>query len=97
MLFDIPTVYGSNPQGVDNKEYARASGFTGYRVLVILSASSFGLVKAVLAYQDHSTAPATLEWLLGVVVFLLSVVRINPTYVGSSFIRIKKVILDERI
>jgi hypothetical protein len=78
------TVDGYNSRGVDNKEYARASGFTGYRILVILSTSSFGLVKAVLAYQGHSTAPTT-------------VILINPIYVGSLFIRIKQVILDERI
>ncbi|KDQ57201.1 hypothetical protein JAAARDRAFT_157341 [Jaapia argillacea MUCL 33604] len=44
---------------------------TGYRFFVIVSTAGFGLSKAYLSYKGQSTAPNTLDWLYGVVVFLL--------------------------
>lgn len=43
---------------------------TGYRLLVIILTSSFGLSKAVLTYQGQSIAPTTLDVVFGVVVAL---------------------------
>ena len=44
---------------------------TGYRLLVIGLTAGFGLSKAKLSYQGQSTAPNTLDWLYGVIAFLL--------------------------
>jgi len=44
---------------------------TGYRILVITLTAGFGLSKAKLSYQGYSTAPNTLDWLYGVVAFLI--------------------------
>lgn len=44
---------------------------TGYRLLVIALTAIFGLSKAVLSYRGQSTVPTTLDWMYGVVVFLL--------------------------
>ncbi|KIK08986.1 hypothetical protein K443DRAFT_672030 [Laccaria amethystina LaAM-08-1] len=44
---------------------------TLYRILVIALTAGFGLWKAALSYRGESTAPTTLDWVYGVVVFLL--------------------------
>ncbi|EAU90588.2 hypothetical protein CC1G_00972 [Coprinopsis cinerea okayama7 len=44
---------------------------TLYHVLVVGSTSIFGFFKAWLPYNGHSTVPNTLDWLYGVVFFLL--------------------------
>ena len=44
---------------------------TSYRVLVIFLTAIFGLSKAYLSYRGYSTAPTTVDWLYGVLVFLL--------------------------
>ncbi|KAF8967693.1 hypothetical protein BDZ97DRAFT_505399 [Flammula alnicola] len=44
---------------------------TGYRILVIFLTAGFGLSKAKLSYQGKSTAPNTLDWMYGVVAFLI--------------------------
>ncbi|KAF9563949.1 hypothetical protein CPC08DRAFT_632125 [Agrocybe pediades] len=44
---------------------------TGYRILVVGLTTGFGLSKAKLSYQGYSTAPNTLDWLYGVLGFLL--------------------------
>ena len=44
---------------------------TLFRLLVILLTSSFGITKAWLSYHGFSTAPTTLEWLYGVLVFIM--------------------------
>jgi len=44
---------------------------TGYRILVIVLTAGFGLSKAKLSYEGYSTAPNTLDWLYGVVAFLV--------------------------
>lgn len=44
---------------------------TGYRLLVIFLTAGFGLSKAKLSYNGLSTAPTTLDWMNGVVAFLL--------------------------
>ncbi|KIJ32617.1 hypothetical protein M422DRAFT_52771 [Sphaerobolus stellatus SS14] len=41
---------------------------TGFRLLTLLSTSGFGVVKAILSYLGHSTAPTTLDWAFGVVI-----------------------------
>lgn len=43
---------------------------TGYRILTVLLTAGFGLSKAILSYRGLSTAPTTVDWLYGVVVFL---------------------------
>ncbi|KAF8159617.1 hypothetical protein B0H34DRAFT_411238 [Crassisporium funariophilum] len=42
-----------------------------YRLLVIGTTAGFGISKARLSYQGYSTAPNTIDWLYGVVVFLM--------------------------
>ena len=44
---------------------------TGYRLLTLLLTAGFGLSKAKLSYEGYSTAPNTLDWLYGVVAFLM--------------------------
>lgn len=44
---------------------------TGYRMLVLGLAITFGLSKARLAYLGQSTALNTLDWLYGVGAFLM--------------------------
>jgi len=39
---------------------------TGYRLLTSISVTSFGLVKAGLAYQDFSQAANAVDWISGV-------------------------------
>jgi len=50
---------------------AHHPGLTGYRLLVILLTAIFGLSKAGLSYNGQSTVPTTLDWMYGVVVFVL--------------------------
>ncbi|KDR80573.1 hypothetical protein GALMADRAFT_207602 [Galerina marginata CBS 339.88] len=51
--------------------HGHAPRMTGYRILVIVLTAGFGLSKAKLSYQGYSTAPNTLDWLYGVVAFLI--------------------------
>jgi hypothetical protein len=44
---------------------------TGYRLIVIALTVGFGLSKAILCYKGKSIAPITLEWVFGVVIYLL--------------------------
>ncbi|KAF8995233.1 hypothetical protein BDQ17DRAFT_1430493 [Cyathus striatus] len=44
---------------------------TGYRILVVALTAGFGFFKALLSYLGKNTAPNTLDWMYGVVVFLL--------------------------
>lgn len=44
---------------------------TGYRILTVALTAGFGSYKAKLSYEGYSTAPNTLDWLYGVVVFLM--------------------------
>lgn len=44
---------------------------TLFRLLVVFLTSSFGISKAWLSYHGYSTAPNTLDWLYGVLVFIL--------------------------
>lgn len=44
---------------------------TLFRLLVVLSTAVFGFSKAWLSYRGESTAPTTLDWLYGVLVFAL--------------------------
>jgi len=63
----------ANPQLVQQHTEHRTHhpGLTGYRLLVILLTAIFGLSKAGLSYHGQSTAPTTLDWIYGVVVFIL--------------------------
>ncbi|PPQ62903.1 hypothetical protein CVT24_006301 [Panaeolus cyanescens] len=54
----------------DASHHARWPKLTGYRLLVVLFTASFGTWKAYLSYRGYSTAPNTLDWLSGVVIFL---------------------------
>lgn len=44
---------------------------TGYRLIVIALTVGFGLSKTILSYKGKSIAPITLEWVFGVVIYLL--------------------------
>jgi len=44
---------------------------TGYRLLNIVLIFSIGVAKAVLTYQGKSTAPTTLDWVLGVLLAII--------------------------
>jgi len=61
----VPSLDGT---AQDRQSYPRV---TGYRILVISLTAGFGLSKAKLSYQGYSTAPNTLDWLYGVVAFLM--------------------------
>ena len=63
---------------------AHHPGLTGYRLLVILLTAIFGLSKAGLSYNGQSTAPTTLDWMYGVVVFILYV-PVPPYLCCSKF------------
>ncbi|KAF9480520.1 hypothetical protein BDN70DRAFT_877510 [Pholiota conissans] len=57
--------------GPSTRRPTRYPKLTGYRLLVIFLTAGFGLSKAKLSYNGQSTAPNTLDWLYGVVAFLL--------------------------
>ncbi|KAI0043435.1 hypothetical protein FA95DRAFT_1498636 [Auriscalpium vulgare] len=43
---------------------------TGYRLLNTLLVTVFGIAKAILSYRGGRDAPTTLDWVLGVVVYV---------------------------
>ncbi len=47
---------------------------TGFRLLLTFSFLGAGLCKAILAYLGFSAAPTTLDWIVGIVLALTSVV-----------------------
>ena len=50
---------------------AKHAPITGYRLLVSVSAVSFGLAKATLSYRNAKViVPSAVEWVYGVVVTL---------------------------
>ncbi|PPQ90777.1 hypothetical protein CVT25_010166 [Psilocybe cyanescens] len=59
------------PHGVPTYVRGGHPRMTGYRILVIALTTGFGLSKAKLSYDGYSTAPNTLDWLYGVVAFLI--------------------------
>ncbi|TFK31737.1 hypothetical protein BDQ12DRAFT_92627 [Crucibulum laeve] len=63
--------YLSTEQAITPTNSTRHPKLTGYRLLVIILTASFGFSKAALSYRGESTAPTTLDWLYGVVVFLM--------------------------
>lgn len=44
---------------------------TGYRLLTMTVITTFGTVKAVLAYRGDSVAPNTLDWFIGVFITIM--------------------------
>jgi len=44
---------------------------TGYRLIVIVLTVGCGLSKAILSYKGKTITPITLEWVFGVVIFLV--------------------------
>ncbi|KAI0043433.1 hypothetical protein FA95DRAFT_400760 [Auriscalpium vulgare] len=81
-LVDVPTdTFFTDNEGVemngfdlgdDSKHlYCRFPiKFTAYRILNTFLVSVFGMAKAILSYQGRRDAPTTLEWVLGVLVFV---------------------------
>ena len=61
-------MYDSEDLPVDLVVRHRKLPITGYRILVSVSAASFGLVKATLSYRGFATAPHVVDWVYGVIV-----------------------------
>lgn len=47
---------------------------TGYQLLLSVVVMTFGLAKAILAYAGKRTASTSVDWVLGVVLTLASVI-----------------------
>jgi hypothetical protein len=56
--------------------------FTLYHFLVVFSTGLIGLPKAYYAYRGYSTVPNTMDWLSGVLVFLMWVVLVLFAGIG---------------
>ena len=72
---DSPPPYTRRPEDVRvfdiEPQRAERPKITGYRILVLGLAFTFGMSKAWLAYAGQSTALTTLDWLYGVCAFLM--------------------------
>jgi hypothetical protein len=85
MNLEVQTMHSPNEQSANAHVYPLHTYFdqytsahkrwhprlTGYRILTVVLTAGFGLSKAALSYCGQSTVPTTLDWLYGVVVFLL--------------------------
>jgi hypothetical protein len=50
---------------------------TVYRALILSLTAGFGLAKAILTYRDQMNGSITVDWVFGVLVFLLYGVHIS--------------------
>ncbi|KAH6907467.1 hypothetical protein BKA70DRAFT_1189447 [Coprinopsis sp. MPI-PUGE-AT-0042] len=65
-----PPVYSSDERPVEMLMKPLHPPVTIYRLIVTMVVTGFGMLKAILSHMGQTTAPVTVEWLLGVVLTL---------------------------